>query len=64
MNKPLKSKVLQPTASPSNLRKPLINITNMYNNSTELTPSFHRPSSTKNLKPRISIDECNRPKIK
>ena len=57
MNKPQKSKILQPSHSPSNPRKPLINITRMYTNSAEYPrPVLNKPNSTKNIKPRISID--------
>ena len=65
MNKPQKSKILHQNPNPSNPRKPLLNITGMYTNSAEYgRPTLNKPNSTKNLKPRISIDECNRPKIK
>ena len=66
MNKNQKNKLLPPSPRSTNARKPLINITSMYNNSAELSskPLLQKPSSTKNLRPRISIDECNRPKIK
>lgn len=66
MNKNPKSKVLPPSPRSSHARKPLINITNMYNNSSDMgsRPSLTKPNSTKNLKPKISIDESNRPKIK
>lgn len=68
MNKNQKAKVLPPSPRATAARKPLINITSMYTNSAEYpssSPALYLPKTSKNSNHhRISIDDCNRPKIK